>query len=79
MELVKPQDTVDITPNHNPVKLAQTMVEKAPGAVAGFFILLDEDGGLYRDMNGMSERDILWALEKCKNELLNGEWPPEEQ
>ena len=66
-------DIPDITPDHNPVKLAKVMMKKAPECVAGFYCLLTDDGGLIYDAAGIHRRDLLWALEKTRIELIKGE------
>ena len=62
----------DITPMQDPIGLARDMEVRAQDKdfVAGFYLLMTEDGKLYYD--GCSERraDLLWALERMKAEIL---------
>lgn len=60
----------DITPNHSPVSIAKDMLKEAPKAVAGFYVLLFDDDTLIRQSCGNTKKEVLWALERCKNDLM---------
>lgn len=60
----------DITPSHNPISIARDMVDLAPSCVAGFYVLLDKNDVLIYDGAGMKRKDLLWALERLKIELM---------
>ena len=65
---------VDITPNHDPMGLARDMVKavEKEGIVAGFYVLLTEEGDLIYDGAAYHKKDLLWALERTKQNLLGG-------
>jgi hypothetical protein len=66
----------DITPLHNPVSLARQMVKDAEdeGSIAGFYILLNTDDSLTYQGAGVTSKDLLWALERMKGLVLNGDY-----
>ena len=69
-EIVSLADIVDITPPHEPIGVARDMVKHAVGAKAGLYVLVSADDKVKWNMCGHSRRDILWALEVMKLELM---------
>ncbi len=63
-------DIADITPDHSPVACAKEMLRKAPGCKAGIFCLMLEDGSLDYDSSAFQTKDLLWALEAMKFDLM---------
>lgn len=62
----------DITPTQDPILLARRMEKQAQeeNVVAGFYMLIKADGVILR--NGCAEKrmELLWALERMKQDLL---------
>lgn len=69
----KEPEIADITPEHSPVALAKTMLEEAPKATGGFYVLFNGNDMDY-DMCGAQRKDILWALAKMQKRLLEGDF-----
>lgn len=63
----------DITPPHEPISVARNMIERAPAATAGIAVLIDPDGLIWWEMAGHAKKDILWALVKMQQELMESE------
>ncbi len=71
--MIKPDNIVDITPQHSPVSLAKSMARDAPNAVAGIYVLVDENGDIDFNMCGHSRMAILWGLAKLQAQLMEGQ------
>ena len=54
-----------------PSSLAQVFANKAPEFKAAFVLGVNDEGDLWFDFCGVQRKDILWALEKAKLELLS--------
>ena len=63
-------DVEDITPAHEPVSLIREMLDRAPGAVAAFCVLVDEDGTIWRNSCGHRKQEVLWACVKTMFDLM---------
>ena len=72
-EIVSLAEVIDITPPHEPIGVAREMVRRAVGAKAGLYVLVHADGKLSWSMAGHARKDILWALERMKQELMNSD------
>lgn len=60
----------DITQGHEPVALARDMLAKAPECKAGFAMLENPDGSLWFEGVGHRKKDLLWALERLKHDII---------
>ena len=69
-EVVPLAEVLDITPAHEPIGIARQMVKHAIGAKAGLYVLMGDDDKLSWDMAGHCRKDLLWALERMKQELM---------
>lgn len=63
----------DITPNHEPVKLLRSLEKRAKESTAAFVVLLGKDDVLRYNGAGVTAKDLLWALEKMKQLVINDE------
>ena len=63
----------DITPDHDPISLARDMVELAPKAKAGLYVLVTEDGRIKYDMAGHERAYIMWALQRMVHDLITSD------
>jgi len=64
--------TVDITPDFKPISLIRSVEEKAKESVAAFIVLVNKDGDLYYDGNGVTRQNLIWALRKLEHEIMSG-------
>ncbi len=62
----------DITPDHEPVKLLRSLEKKAKKSKAAFVVLLCDDDSLDYDGCGVRAKDLLWALERMKQQVMDG-------
>ena len=68
---------VDITPQHEPLSIIREAEQEIIRSrdelniVAAFVVLIDENGDLWRRAAGYQKRDVLWALMRCQNDLMN--------
>lgn len=64
----------DITPTHKPLALlryAEEVVQgEGPEMVSATVIMMDEEGELWYETCGMSNRDVLWALQISMARLI---------
>lgn len=63
----------DITPDFKPVKLLRSLEGRAKESSAAFVVLLGEDDRMYYKGAGLTAKDLLWALEKMKQLVIEEE------
>ena len=65
----------DITPGFRVEALLRQQTElcREHGYKAAFFVAMTSNGELRSDMCGMEKKDILWALEVMKLQLIDGD------
>lgn len=73
LTVVETESVTDITPDHSPIALAKEMLKESPDAIGGFYVLIDKDDTLTYDMAAITRKDLLWAIKKMENLLLNGD------